>query len=190
MAQKNTNFLIIHGSLGSPQGNWFPWIKKELEKEGHTVEVPAFPTPDNQSFASWLAVAEQSLKNFDPSQTVLIGHSSGAIFVFRLAELTKKPYKAIFSVCPFMKDLGLDTYDRLNFSFVHHAFDWAKIKRNVSHIHCFAGDNDPYVPLSCAQEVAHLSGASLEIVREGGHLNAETGYLDFPLLLTKIRQTV
>jgi predicted alpha/beta hydrolase family esterase len=43
------NIFIIHGSYGNPDENWFPWLKKELEQEGHKVFVPKFPTPEDQS---------------------------------------------------------------------------------------------------------------------------------------------
>ena len=25
------NYIIIHGSFGSKDGNWFPWLKNKLE---------------------------------------------------------------------------------------------------------------------------------------------------------------
>ena len=34
------NYIIIHGSFGSKDGNWFPWLKNELEKDNKDVVVP------------------------------------------------------------------------------------------------------------------------------------------------------
>ena len=25
------NYIVLHGSFGSKDGNWFPWIKEQLE---------------------------------------------------------------------------------------------------------------------------------------------------------------
>ena len=35
--------VIIHGANGSPEENWFPWLKKELETKGIEVIIPQFP---------------------------------------------------------------------------------------------------------------------------------------------------
>ncbi len=51
-----TNVIIIHGTGGSPKGNWFPWLKEILENEGCKVFIPRFPTPENQSLESWFRV--------------------------------------------------------------------------------------------------------------------------------------
>lgn len=39
--------FIIHGWSGSPEENWFPWLKKELENSGFEVHVPQIPDADN-----------------------------------------------------------------------------------------------------------------------------------------------
>jgi predicted alpha/beta hydrolase family esterase len=82
--------------------------------------------------------------------------------------------------------LGLPKFDPLNASFVHPAFDWARVKRGAQKIICFAGDNDPYVPLACSRDVADKAEVELVVVEKAGHLNAESGYRQFPLLLENI----
>ncbi len=51
-----TNIIIIHGTGGDPNENWFPWLKSELEKLNCRVLFPKFPTPENQSLQNWLNV--------------------------------------------------------------------------------------------------------------------------------------
>ena len=50
-------------------------------------------------------------------------------------------------------------------------------------ITCFAGDNDPYVPLSYTQEIADALSTELKVIPNGGHLNTAAGMQQFPLLL-------
>ena len=33
------NYIIIHGSFGSKDGNWFPWLKEKLEQEIDEIEL-------------------------------------------------------------------------------------------------------------------------------------------------------
>ena len=48
------NYIIIHGSFGSKDGNWFPWLKNELEKDNKDVVVPQMPVGvGNQNFENW-----------------------------------------------------------------------------------------------------------------------------------------
>jgi len=180
------HFLIIHGTHGSPEGNWFPWLRHELEQRGHTVSLPTFPTPNNQSFETWLEVAQRELVGHDPADTVLIGHSIGAAFALRLAEIVGQPYAAIFAVCPFVCPTNDPDYDALNRSFVDHTFDWPMIRRGAKCWALFAGDNDPYVSYEAALHVAVNLGKQLEIIKGGGHLNAAFGYTRFDALLKAI----
>jgi predicted alpha/beta hydrolase family esterase len=178
------HYLIIHGAYGNPQENWFPWLKTQLADSGH-VEVPAFPTPENQNLKTWMTIAEEKIVNCSPDRTFIIGHSTGALLAMRLAEKTSKPYRGIFLACPFAKDLGL-SFDQLNSSFIHPEFDWNRTKQGASSIYCYAGDNDPYVPLPYTQEIADLLNGDLKVIPNGGHLNENAGMIEFPLIVTDI----
>jgi hypothetical protein len=39
-------FVIIHGTKGSPEGNWFPWLADFLRQQHAEVVVPRMPTPE------------------------------------------------------------------------------------------------------------------------------------------------
>ena len=48
------NYIILHGSFGSKDGNWFPWLKKQLEDRNYKVDVPQMPVGvGNQNYDNW-----------------------------------------------------------------------------------------------------------------------------------------
>jgi uncharacterized protein len=180
-----TKAAIIHGTKGSPAGNWFPWLAAELESRGIETLVPSLPTPDGQNLNSWLQAFDAQVGTL-PSESLLIGHSVGAVFALRLLERVKNPVGTAVIVAGFTGKLGLPEYDALNSSFVFGAFNWPVIRRNSKRIICLAGDNDPYVPTEQGKEIAEGLGAKLIVIPGGGHLNAEFGYTNFPRLLDEL----
>lgn len=48
------NYVLIHGSFGSPFVNWFPYLRKEIEKRDLEVYTPDFPTGVGyQNYKNW-----------------------------------------------------------------------------------------------------------------------------------------
>lgn len=180
------NAFIIHGAYGSPQENWFPWLKVELEKLGYKVIVPQFPTPDGQNLKSWLEVFEQYKSELN-SDTVIIGHSIAVAFIFRVLEQLDHPIKAAFLIAGFIRGLDNSEVDQINASFYDEPFDWEKIRSNCQTFVCFNSDNDPYVPLEQGEEAAKNLGVDVTLVKDAGHFNTASGYTSFPLLLGKIK---
>lgn len=180
------NAFIIHGAYGSPQENWFPWLKAELENLGYKVIVPQFPTPEGQSLDAWLKVWD-GYKDQCDEETIIIGHSIAVAFILRVLERLDHPIKAAFLVAGFVRGLNNDEVDQINESFYDHPFDWEKIKANCQEFACFSSDNDPYVPLEQGEEVANHLGVEVTLVRDAGHFNTTSGYTSFPLLLEKIK---
>ncbi len=58
-----------------------------------------------------------------------------------------------------------------------------RIHEYCDDIVCLYTDNDPYVPYEKEKEFADLVSDRRELIKGGGHLNAETGYVKFDELL-------
>jgi predicted alpha/beta hydrolase family esterase len=181
-----TKVVILHGTKGDPNENWFSWLADKLRQDGYEVFVPEFPTPENQSLENWRKVFDKEVPKLDEN-TILIGHSLGATFILDILNRAKTPIgKAIFA-SGFTNKLGDDEFDNLNKTFVEQDFGWAKIRKNAREFVVFHGDNDPYVPQSEAENIAGKLGVKVNWVKNGGHLNEAAGYTKFVELYEKIK---
>jgi hypothetical protein len=176
--------VIMHGTYGSPEGNWFGWLARELEQYGHTAIAPKFPTPREQTIQNWIEVLDNEVATYD-DYLVLVGHSSACMVICAKLEQLASPIRAAFLVSPFLGAIGNTEYDAANDAFNHYPYDWAAIKGKAS-FYTYRGDNDPYVPLDCATTIPRYLGIKETIIPRGGHLNSESGYMQFPLLLEAI----
>lgn len=175
------NAVILHGTMGSPDGNWFPWLKEQLEADGYDVFIPALPTPEGQTAQNWQATILPQTPPPD-DKTILIGHSCGATHLLHVLESLEKPVAHAIFVSVVMDKINIPEYDRLNDSFIHHDFNWDKIRKNADKVTIFHGDDDPYVPLAQAQTLSDHLGTPVTIIKNGGHLNAESGFTAFDAL--------
>ncbi|MFO0417606.1 MAG: RBBP9/YdeN family alpha/beta hydrolase [Pseudomonadota bacterium] len=174
--------VIIHGTKGSPDGNWFRWLAGRLVGVGEDVLIPRMPTPEGQCLAGWLDAFEASVGRLD-EQTTLIGHSLGATFALRVLERLSVPVRRSVFVAGVIGQIGIAEYDALNSTFIEAPFNWDKIRSNTGKALCLSGDNDPYVPVEQGRLLAERLGVPNRVILGGGHLNAESGYLTFPELL-------
>jgi predicted alpha/beta hydrolase family esterase/ribosomal protein S18 acetylase RimI-like enzyme len=145
------------------------------------------PIGDAQNLDNWCrALREQAPFKFDEN-TILVGHSAGAAHILSiLNQEREKPIKAAILVSGFYKKLGDSQFEPLLKTFVDLNFDWDLIKKNAGAIIQFHGDDDPYVPLTHAKELAKKLDSELIIIKNGGHLNIESNYAEFPELLNRI----
>ncbi len=175
-----TKILIVHGVGGYPEENWFLWLKKELENRSDQVLVPQFPTPEGQTLSNWLKVLEKYKIDKD---TIVVGHSLGVPFLLNVIE--KQQVKAAFLVAGFVGKAG-NKFDDSMKTFAQRDFDWQKIKKNCKRFYVFHSDNDPYISLDKAKEVAEKLGVKIILIKGAGHFNSAAGYDEFPKLLKKI----
>ncbi len=178
-------FIIIHGSYGNAKENWFPWIKRELEKLGHEVIIPTFPTPHHQNLKVWLTTFKPYMKEVD-EETVFIAHSIGCSFVLNILEEAGVKIKAAFLIAGFTGRLNNPKFDVLNKSFAEKKLDWQKIIGNCEEFVVINAKDDPYVPVEKGLELAKQLKVKPIIYEKGGHFNKDAGYTTFEDLLGMI----
>lgn len=177
-------YLIIHGSFGSPESNWFPWLKTELENQNKKVDVPQFPIGANiQNFESWSNLMTDI--NVDNS-TIIIAHSIAPAFVCKYMIVNKIKVKKLIFVCGFNNFLGInEDYDNVNEPmFIDNI---SKVKDYCNDIICYYTDNDPYVPYKIEKQFADNVSHKQYLIKNGGHLNQESGFSKFEEILKNFK---
>ena len=182
-----TNYILIHGSFGSPFVNWFPYLRKELENQEKIVYTPDFPTGVGyQTYENW----EKLLKCYVDfgllnENTIIFAHSIAPIFVCKFLVENKITVKRLVFVCGFNNYLGIDEeYDTVNESMYFN--NLKDIKKYCKDIICFYTKNDPYVKYEKEKEFADTITNKQIIIEDGGHLNTDSGYQEFKELLKYI----
>ena len=180
------NALIFHGTGGSPEGNWFPWLKAELEKKDCRVFVPQFPHPKDHHLPDWIKILEEYGKYMNEN-SILIGHSLGGLFLLRVLERLQNPIYAAFFVSAPVGVKPILYYDS-DEKFSGFNFNWEKIRQGAKHFTVYHSDNDPYVSLGNGEELVRQLGIHLTFIPKAGHINAESGYTKFDQILKDIKK--
>lgn len=182
--------FIFHGTEGYPKENWFPWLKKNIEKKVNakesTVFVPQFPSPPivPSKISEWFDVFKK-YEQYINEETIFICHSLSGKFVLRVLEKLEQPVKAVFFAGTPIGVPPITNNERDN-AFTDNNFDWGTIKKKAEHFIVFQSDNDPYVGLNNGKELAKNLGVELSFIPNAGHFNSTAGYTEFRELWYKL----
>lgn len=182
------NYFIIHGTNGSAEGNWFPWLKSEIEKQGKDCIVPQFPIGDKQSYSSWSDVLDNFVSNGKINKdTIFIAHSIAPIFVIKYILEKKIKVSGLISISGFNNYIGpYDEYNKLNKSFFVDDID--EINKYTKFTYCIYSNDDPYIKLDALEKFAANINAEKCLLESAGHINSESGFLRFDKMLEIIKQ--
>ena len=178
------NYFLIHGSFGSPYSNWFPYIRKELEKKVLEVYTPDFPTGVGyQNYINWSRLLKTYLDaDLIGENTTIFAHSIAPVFICHFLTEYKIKVKKLVFVCGFNNYFGInDEYDAVNKTMYFNNLE--DIKKYSKEIICFYSKNDPYVKYESEKEFADKIATKQIVIESGGHLNSESGYEEFSELL-------
>ncbi|MDD5086885.1 MAG: alpha/beta hydrolase [Candidatus Nanoarchaeia archaeon] len=181
-----SNILIVHGAYGGPDEHWIPWIREKLENYGYNIIVPKFPDPQSHDLNSWLMVFNDYRKYLNEN-SIIIGHDIGSTFILHVLEGLKDKVKAVFLVSSFTGKPTHEKFKNINLEFTDKEFNWEKIKKSCRRFYLYHGNDDPYIPVENAINLAEQLDGNLNLIRNGGHLDQNSGYVMFELLLDEIK---
>jgi uncharacterized protein len=174
--------LILHGIGGFAGIHWQKWLRDELSQRGHKVIMPTLPDTDRPNRTAWRETAEKLIKDIDPADLLIVGHSLGVVTALDLIEQGKA--RALISIAGFARDYGAT----MNGYFLkENDIDFGKVNNNLRKAFVIYGDNDPYVPQNELEFLADSLRFEPEVIANGGHLNTDAGYTVFPRLLEIIQ---
>jgi predicted alpha/beta hydrolase family esterase len=181
-------FILLHGTRSSSKQNWLPWLKAELEKRNHQVWVPDLPEAKTPNPALWTPYILENCPFAIDDQTVVIGHSAGAVETLHLLQSIETPIHGAIPVGSFNFPLNRDDLVHL----FDEPFDFAKIKQNGGHIVFLHSDDDPSCPLEGAQDLAAKLRAKIVVLPGLKHFSYgdDPRFVELPEILPLIQEVI
>ena len=156
--------ILIHGNGGATTNDhWLPSLKMALKKEGFEVVARDFPDNEVAHEDIWLPFLKNVIEADE--NTILIGHSSGAVASMRYAE----KYRIYGSVLVGVNYTDLGDPIEKESGFYNHSWDWDKIKSNQNWIIQFDSTDDPYIPISESRYIHEKLNTEYYEFNDRGH---------------------
>src|SRR3989338_6747358 len=158
--KEKPNFVLLHGYTGSPKHNFFPWLKKELEKRGYKVQSPTLPHSD-ASRANENDDMDAFRKQVELNRnTVLLGHSLGTIVAMKALEKLDYPIRKLALVGGFLEPRFRDHARSFTKTF-NWRFNFEKIRTNAGKITILHDPNDRAIPYDQGVKLHDALGGEL-----------------------------
>ena len=165
--------LILHGWGGSDAPHWQAELAATIAKNYGTV---SFPLLDNCHFPSknrWIKQLKEILEDFKPDTVVC--HSLANTLWFWICQEEIPYVKRLFLVSPPSLRTEVDTIK---------TFFPCTLTENLyaKEVQMIVSDNDPYIEVEEAQMMAKHYDIPLTIIKNAGHINADSGYGKWELI--------
>ncbi|KKU91775.1 MAG: hypothetical protein UY23_C0001G0381 [Candidatus Jorgensenbacteria bacterium GW2011_GWA1_48_11] len=183
--------FLIHGWMGSPHGDWLPWLKRELEKKGFDAFAPHMPEPAKPEIKSWISQIDGAV-GLPDAETYFVGHSVGCQAVLRYLAATGGEIGGAVLIAPWFSLAAgaLETAEdeAIAEPWLKTPIDFEKIREATGKFTAIFSDNDPWVDWQENSEIVKEKlGAKTVILHEQGHFSEMVGgVLELPVVLAEI----
>jgi len=190
LLKKIRRVFIVHRWDGTSKSDWYPWLKRELEKKGFKVVVPTMPNTSEPKISDWVNHLRNVVGKLD-SETYFIGHSIGCQTIMRFLE--KEDYNSkiggiIFVAGWFRLDnLEGEEVETIANSWTTTPIDFNKVKSKLSKLIVFLSSNEPYGFVEeNTRTFEERLNAKVIIEEDKGHFTGDDKVIELPEILAEI----
>jgi predicted alpha/beta hydrolase family esterase len=183
-----TKVVLVHRWGGSPESDWYPWLKSEIEKRGAKMIIPQMPNPDYPQIEPWVSTLQKTIPHLD-EHTYLVGHSIGCQTILRYLERVHETEEVggVVLVAPWTK-LKPESYEKpeekaIAKPWLETPIDWKKIFCHDHNTTCIFSEDDPYVYIEEAEFFRNKLNADIILEKDMGHFTIYDQMTTFPQLL-------
>ncbi|KKS26508.1 MAG: Leucine-tRNA ligase [Parcubacteria group bacterium GW2011_GWA2_42_11] len=183
-AKRKPKFLFLHCYGGSSKGDFWPWLKAELEKKGFEAAVPDLPGGETPKLDEQIKFV---LDNYEiDEQTIIATHSLGGVLAMKLLGEGKiKARKLIMMAPPLNTDLKDNKPRPALDKYCDWQFDFKKIKKNVKEIVVLADLEDHIVPAEHTNIISReLDAVLVETIAPAPHFDCDRSEVILNSILT------
>jgi predicted alpha/beta hydrolase family esterase len=176
--QKTTRFFIVPGLGNSGPGHWQTYFER-VNPDFTRIEQREWEAPDR---TEWVETIEQALAGEDLVNVVLIGHSLGCVTIAHWVNTYGHRIKGALLVAP--SDVETAHYA----AFPTTGFGPMPMQKLPFSSILVTSTTDQWVTEARARQFAEAWGSELISIGDAGHINADSGYGNWPAGLELLRK--
>jgi len=174
--------LLLHGWGGSDYPHWQSWLAGELAKEYGCVNFLCFSNFENPKLDVWKGELITTLEDFRPD--IVICHSLANTLWFHLCNTsTLKTIQTLYLVAPPSMNCEVAEIKE----FFPQEVPQSLFAKEVLLI---GSTNDPYMSIVELQKLQKELAVDLKVLDSAGHINAESGFGEWPWILKELQSKV
>jgi len=172
--------LLLAGWGGSDFPHWQSWLASELAKNYGCVSFLKFSTFDLPDKDTWMDELIKEIDLFKPD--IVICHSIANILWFHICnELNLKVIKKLYLVVPPSLKCDIEELS---------SFYPCTIPTNLyaKESLLITSTNDPYMTQHEAEKLQNELGVPMKVLKDAGHINADSGFGEWEWILQDIKK--
>ncbi len=174
--------LLLHGWGGSDFPHWQSWLAGELAKDYNTVSFLKLSNFEMPELHVWKEELQAHLSDFQPD--IVVCHSLANILWFHLChDASIEQVSTLYLVAPPSLECTIGELQ---------SFFPLEAPKNLyaKEVLLITSTNDPYMNEDEANALQKQLGVAMNVLQNGGHINAQSGFGPWEWMLKELKTKI